>query len=297
MPGTFIDIVILNFNQEKDTVECISSLKEAAYTDYRIILVDNGSADGSGQRIKERFKDIEFLSSAQNLGFTGGCNLGINHSLKSGRAGFILLLNNDTRVSGNLFEELSAVMRTDASIGIAGAVNYYYSRPDEINMSGHRFLWYLGIQRVAGGFEERSKEMQSVSGCCMLVRKEVFEKAGLLDDRYFIYYEDADLCMRARRFGYKVVAVRDAKVWHKISTTFGLKTPGEYYIYTRNQPLFMLKNCPRIFLPDYFLVYFLKISLRIVYFSIVARRDLVLALCHGLEDFIKGRYGKGRLFG
>ncbi|MCM8782282.1 MAG: glycosyltransferase family 2 protein [Candidatus Omnitrophica bacterium] len=291
-----VDIVILNLNQERDTIECIESLKNMHYKNYRILLIDNGSTDGSGVRVKERFKDIEFLRSEENLGFAWGCNLGIKYFLKDGLADYVLLLNNDTKVSEDLLDALLEVGEADKRIGIVGAVNFYYSHPERIHLAGHKFIWWLGIQGVLEKISSKSKEVQGVSGCCMLIKKEVIEKIGFLDERFFSYYEDTDFCLRAKRRGFKVVVARDAKVWHKITKMFGAKTPQTYYIYTRNQPLFMLKNCPIVFLPNYFMVYFLKVFIRIIYFYIVGKRDVAIKILNGFVDFFQCKFGKGRLF-
>lgn len=291
-----VDIVILNFNREADTKECILSLKRMNYKNYRVILVDNDSSDGSGFRIKERFREIEFLRSEKNLGFSGGCNLAIRHSMKQDLAGYILLLNNDTIAGEGLLDSLLSAAESDKATGIAGAVNYYYTDPEKVHMSAHRFLWWLGIQKRLQDLDAAVKEVQSVSACCMLIKKEVIQTIGLFDERFFMYYEDADFCLRAKKAGFKVVAVRAAKVWHKITSVLGTHTPREYYIYTRNQPLFMLKNCPKIFLLVYFCVYFSKVSVRVVYFFSTFRKKIASAILHGAEDFFRGRFGEGRLF-
>ena len=175
-----VDIVILNLNQEADTAECILSLKRMYYKNYRVILVDNGSTDGSGFRIKERFRDVQFLRSEENLGFAGGCNMGIRYSLENSRANYILLLNNDAVVSESLLTALLETVQPDRAIGIAGAVNYYYFWPDKVHMAAHRFFWWLGMQGILTAIEGKSKEVQSVSGCCMMIKKEVRRRQGCL---------------------------------------------------------------------------------------------------------------------
>lgn len=295
--GPIVDIIMLNLNQEQDLIESISSLRDMEYNNYRILLVDNGSTDNSGFHIKERFANIEFLRSEENIGFTGGCNLGIKHSLKSGLASYILLLNSDTKVEENLLGALLEVAQKDERIGVVGAVSYYYFMPDKVHSAGNKFIWPLGIQRRVSTIKSEFEEVQSASGCCMLIKREAVEKIGLLDEKFFAYYEEADFCLRAKRNDFKVVVARDAKVWHKINKTLGSKTYQEYYIYTRNQPLFMLKNCPKIFLPNYFVVYFLKVFVRIIYFSVTFRRAMSKAVLNGFVDFFKGNFGKGRLFG
>ena len=292
-----VGIVILNLNQEQDTLECILSLKKMNYKNYKIILIDNGSSDGSGLRIKEKFKDVEFLRSEKNLGFTGGCNLGANYALKNSLTDYVLLLNNDTKVDENLLTSLLEVAQKDKKVGAAGAVNFYYSQPDTIHMVGSKFIWWLGIQRPVRKVHSLFEEVQSISGCCMLIKKEVIEKIGLFDERFFAYYEESDFCLRAQRNGFKVVVAKEAKLWHKINKILGFKTPQEYYIYTRNQPLFMLKNCPKIFLANYFVVYFLKVSIRVIYFFITKKKDISKAISNGFVDFFKGKFGRGRLFG
>lgn len=292
----FVDIIILNLNQEEDTAACIASLKGMRYREYRVILVDNGSVDGSGTRLKERFADIVLIRNERNLGFAGGCNTGIAHSLNDGRADYIVLLNSDTTVDENLLNALVDGAQASEETGIVGAVTFYHDRPDTVHVAGHRFIWWLGIQQGVRTLDAELKELQSASGCCMLIKKGVFEDIGLFDNRFFSYYEDADLCLRAKQKSYRVVAARGAKVWHAINKVIGSKSPQEYYIYTRNQPLFMLKHCPRIFLVNYFLVYFVKVMVRMVCFCITGRADRAAGIRDGLVDFLKKRFGEGRLF-
>ncbi|MEI8175336.1 MAG: glycosyltransferase family 2 protein [Candidatus Omnitrophota bacterium] len=292
----FVDIIILNWNSERDTAECIRSVEAQSFGDYRVIIVDNGSDDGSGERLRARFPRCEVLRSEVNLGFAGGCNLGIRHALAQERADYFLLLNNDTIVAPEMLELMVREGAMDERRGIIAAVNYYYARPATVHMAAHRFFWWRGMQGIIKDVASACAEVQSVSGSCMLIRKDVIGKIGFFDERYFAYYEDADLCLRARRSGFKVIVVRDAKVWHKIATVLGKGTPREYYIYTRNQPLFMLKNAPRFFLPNYFLVYGAKVLVRIFYFFCTARREKATAILRGWEDFMNGNFGRGRLF-
>ena len=180
--------------------------------------------------------------------------------------------------------------------GVTGAVSFYYDRPDKIHMAGHKFIWWLGIQRPISKIESKVQEIQSVSGCCMLIRKAVIDKIGLLDERFFAYYEESDFCIRAKMAGFKVISARDAKVWHKINKVLGEGTPKEYYIYTRNQPLFMIKNCHKVFLIIFFILYFLKVFLRTGGFFVIGKTDISRAILSGFADFFKGNFGEGRLF-
>ncbi|MCX5715770.1 MAG: glycosyltransferase [Candidatus Omnitrophica bacterium] len=145
--------------------------------------------------------------------------------------------------------------------------------------------------------KERYKQVQSVSGSCMLIKRSVIDRIGLLDERFFAYYEDSDFCLRATRAGFNVVASRNARIRHKMKNTLGSRTPQAYYIYVRNQPLFMIKNCPWIFWPDYFAMYLLKALARIAYFSVTGRPDIAGAVKNGLVDAFSRNFGKGRVFG
>jgi len=294
----FVDIVILNFNREQDTAECILSLARMDYKDYRVIVVDNGSSDGSGSRLKQRFGKIELIRSEANLGFAGGCNVGMTHSMRSGKAAYLLLLNSDAIAGERLLDALTDVAAMDPTIGIVGAINYYYDQPSKVHQAWHSFIWPLG--GIAGRgyypFTAPAKDVQSVPGSCMLIKREVLAAAGLFDERFFAYYEDSDLCLRARRAAFRVVVAAGAKIWHKLSKVVADATPGEQYIYARNQPLFMLKNCPAVFLPLYFARYFLRVTLGSIYCGVTGKARIAHALMRGCSDFMRNRFGEGALF-
>lgn len=291
----FISVIILNYNQEKFTSECISSLRKSAYKNYEVVLVDNGSDDKSWRHLKNQFPDIVLLRNDENLGFCRGVNIGLRYAMDNRNPDCLLMLNNDSIADKNLLFGVSYIFLHNPDIGIVGGVEYIYDKPDTIYQAGHRFIWWLGVQSRIRRIPEGSLvvPVQSVPGSCLAIRGIVLKKVGFLDERFFSYYEDADLCMRVRRIGYKVVYSHSVRIRHRGSQIVKRKTSAEYYFYTRNQPLFMLKNCPRIFLINYFITYVLKVSLRMVGFFVIGKRRLSYAIFKGVSDFLKGRYGKG----
>jgi hypothetical protein len=215
-------IVVLNWNRPDETVQCIKSLYQLDYPNYHILVVDNGSTDNSVEVIRN-LPGIELLVNERNLGFGAGNNRGIQYALERG-AEYVLLLNNDTTVAPSMLSELIMVAEADPYIGIVGPLIYYADRPREVWFAGMRFRY--GLYMVRKGLSLNlplapAEEVDFVSGCGMLVRREVWERVGLFDPRFFMYYEDLDLCVRAKRVGYRIVCATRAHMWHILSASTG----------------------------------------------------------------------------
>lgn len=247
-----IAIVILNWNGFEDTSECISSLQMISCSNYKIVVVDNGSVNDDYQSLKHKFPEIDIIRSETNLGFSGGNNFGINHALNQNPE-YVLLLNNDTIVSPNFIEPLLKLFNEDNKIGIAAPQINYYDEPKKIWTAGGKISKIRGSgfaysDKLENDIIRTIKEVTFVSGCCMLIKKEVLEKVGLFDDNFFLYVEDADLCYRVVKAGYKIVVSPDSKIYHKISrsTSASLSLLPLYYV-TRNRLYFAKKNFPNIY--------------------------------------------------
>jgi GT2 family glycosyltransferase len=241
-------IVVLNWNGKRMTVECIESVKKIGYGNYEILLVDNGSKDGSQECFRSRYPEIELLENKANLGFAEGTNIGIQRAIGE-RADYILLLNNDTTVDENFLSELVNVAEHDSRIGFVGPKVYYYNcrgRRDVIAFAGGRINMWIGKARNLGEREEDrgqyddTKQMSYVEGSCLLVKTEVVQRIGLLDSTLFAYWEEVDWCMRGNRAGYTSVFVPSAKIWHKVAASSG--RVGNTYYFTRNLFWFMKKH-------------------------------------------------------
>jgi len=243
MPRTII--ILLNWNGLSDTLECLASLQHLDYPNYKVIVVDNGSTDDSVGVIRKQFSDATLVENEENLGFTGGNNVGLRHALAQG-ADYALLLNNDTEVKPDFLRHLVTAAEADPAIGIAGPTIYYYEQPDLIWSAGGSIDWRRGQTQMVGlnapdvgQFGAAPREVDFVTGCAMLVNRAVMEQTGLLDERFFAYYEEAEWCVRAQRAGFKIVHVPQAGLWHKITPECRADSPVVHYYMTRNRLLFL----------------------------------------------------------
>lgn len=255
-----IFVSLLNFNGMKNTLACLDSLKDIKKDNFKltIVVVDNASEEKFDLR-SGNIGDtpLVIIKNEKNLGFSGGHNVGIQYCLENG-ADYVLILNNDTYVDKNFLEELLKVSENDKKIGILAPKIYFapgfefhkerYSKKelgkvfwyaggvmDWSNVIGH----HRGVDNIDKGQFDKTEETELATGCCMLIRKEVFEKGGMFDDEYFLYYEDADLGIRTRRKGFKIVYVPKSMIWHKNASSAGGSGSvlQDYYI-TRNRLLF-----------------------------------------------------------
>lgn len=240
-----VSVVVLNWNGKEDTLACLQSLTEVTYRSMRVVVVDNGSSDGSEAAFRASFPDVPVIQSGANLGYAAGNNVGIAYCLKHFDDEFVLLLNNDTVVDPGFLDELvsAAARRLDA--GIFGPKIMFRSRPNVIWFAGG--VWDAPAARfvhIGEGAQEASAggatvEVDFITGCAMLVRRRLLERIGLLDDRFFLTFEDCDLCLRARDAGSHCVYVPAAKIWHAVSASFGaIRSPLGDYFFARNRLLF-----------------------------------------------------------
>jgi GT2 family glycosyltransferase len=222
-------IVILNWNGKEDTLQCLHSVQEVDYSRYRVLVVDNASDDGSVDAIRAAFPAVELVVNESNLGFAAGNNEGMRYALQRG-ADCLLLLNNDTRVDPKVLTALVRACEANPALGLASPKVYYFDRPQVIYYAGARRGWLPLLPRLVGAGEEdhgqceQPQEVDYVWGQAMFIKREVIEKIGLLDPRFFMYYEDADYCLRAREAGYRIACVPSARVWHKVAKG----TEGDY---------------------------------------------------------------------
>lgn len=222
--------ILLNWNGYALTRDCIHSLQTVTTAGLHLVVVDNGSSDGSVAKLRAAFPNITVLESEINLGFAGGVNLGMRHALAAG-ADYILLLNNDTVVAADFLDQLLAQARPRT---ILAPAIYYFDEPDRV--------WSVG-----GGFSDLLLEMtgnhgrhlelrdqplarQFLTGCAMLLPRSIVDEVGFFDERFFMYYEDQDFCLRARQAGYELFTIPTAKIWHKVSASSGGNhSPNERY--------------------------------------------------------------------
>jgi GT2 family glycosyltransferase len=271
------------------------------YQNYRVILVDNCSEDGTEAYIKSYYPEVEYVRSSTNLGYAAGNNLGIKHALM-GKSEYIFVLNNDTEIAPDCLRKLVDILQDDSSVGVVGATIYYHCKPDCIWFNGARLNDRTGdmeaysFKEIDKGQFDRLLESDYAPGCGMLVRSSAIRKCGGIDSRFFIYFEESDWCLQIKRLGYRILIHPKAKVWHKISMAFGKETPTFLYYTVRNNLLFIKKNVP-LKSRCYAYIRCLKkycIQLR----WMLGEQDRqkwakARAICTGILDFLMRRFGRG----
>ena len=223
-PTTKITVVLLNWNSHKMTAECIRSLLAMDGADFEILVVDNGSTDGSVEMLQQEFLQITVLPQERNLGFAAGCNVGIRHALAND-AEHVLLLNNDTLVAPDFLREMLAAIQGDPRIGAVCPKIYFADQPDRLWYAGADFsLWagtakHRGWKEVDHGQFDRHEEITQATGCAMLVRHSALRDVGLLDEQFWAYVEDLDWSLRFLERGYRLAFAPKARVWHCCGAT------------------------------------------------------------------------------
>jgi GT2 family glycosyltransferase len=294
-----ISAILLNYNNEHFTIDCLQSLAHVTYSNLEAVVVDNGSKPESIQAVKAVAGNAIVLELGKNLGFTGGNNEGLKYALANG-ADYIILLNNDTIVAPDMFDILIETMEKDPSIGVVGPMIYYYDAPDLIWSVGGHINWNNGLTNMLGlneqdkgQFGEKPQATDFVTGCALLARRDVWEKIGGLDENFFIYYEETEWCVRASRAGFKIVYVPTAMMWHKIGLDARATTPGYYYYMTRNRLLFASKTKAGL---RTWLGISTELMRTLVSWSLRPkwkdRRHLRGIMLRAIKDYSTGRYGQ-----
>lgn len=236
-----IDVIVLNWNGRDDTLECLASMSRLDYPSYRVVVVDNGSADGSVAAIREQHPGVVILETGTNLGYAGGNNVGIKWSLSHG-ADAILLLNNDTVVAPDLLSALTRAARKLPEGSVIGAAICFFDRPNLLWFGGAHWVpeevgfRITGRRQDASVLPEQPAETDYATGCALFAPASTFRAVGLLDEDFFLTYEETDWCYRARALGFRSYVEREARLWHKVSASFGgIGSPLVRYFLVRNR--------------------------------------------------------------
>lgn len=315
-----IAIVILNYNGTSDTLDCLRSVSQIDYPNFEIIVVDNGSKDSPLEQIKSVFSEIILIQNENNLGFAEGCNVGIKKALER-NCDYVLLLNNDTKVDRKVLSAFAQGALLKPKGGIFGGMILKYHDPDIIDHIGGRwdrkkgdFVSFGSSKHISSVEHNEMKKVDYVCGCFMLIKKEVFEKIGFLEKDFFLIWEEADFCFRAKRQGFEIWTVPEALLWHKISASFTGGTVHSDYFWWRNRLLWIKRNLTffekiniyiKVLIPDFFKLYkltFLKTLqfhyLKLFNLSKIDEKKVMKLLryrsgCRGVSDFFLKRFGPG----
>ncbi|MFH1612101.1 MAG: glycosyltransferase family 2 protein [bacterium] len=315
-------IIILNWNGWQDTIECLKSIEKNNCPNYQVVVVDNGSTNESVAKIKrhceraegERGNLVEIIENKENLGFSGGNNVGMKYALEKG-ADYVLLLNNDTVVDKSFLSALIAVGEKNSKAGLLGSKIYFYNSPivssvimseSEESRSSKNIIWFaggninyfsgkgfhIGLNKIDKGQYDQVKKVDYITGCCLLIKKELIDKIGFLDEDYFLYYEDTDYSWRAKKEGYDRLLVPQSKIWHKCSMGTQEGSPSYIYYHARNRLLMIWKN-GSTFVKMYIhgLVFWKVIKQIFKAIFIKEKRIWAKNIVLGVKDFYLGRTG------
>jgi len=283
-----VSIIVLNWNNFKDTKECLESLEKISYPNHEIIIVDNGSADGSGERIQKEFPNHIYIYNDSNLGFTGGNNVGMKYAVKRG-TDYIFFINNDMIVDKGFLEPLVQAMRNEGA-GLVGPATYHYFQREKIYSAGaHLNFWKTKIK--GHKFTEEFREVDILGGS-FLIKKQVIDKIGYFYEPYFLNFEELDYCFQTRKAGFKIFCEPKSKIWHKIGGTLRRIPATATYYYYRNRLLFIKRNIP--FYLKYPLYLYWNLFLMLRFIERLARKDKKIASAAktALIDFWTGNFGK-----
>lgn len=296
-------ISLINYNGTENTLACLASLEQVAIEDFNlhVVIIDNASKEPFKVN-SSSFKNFSatVITNKHNLGFSGGHNVGMKFALAHG-ADYVIVLNNDTVVDKRLIIGLVEAAEAHANAGII-APKIYFAKGYEYHKDRYKkeelgkVIWYAGgvmdwanllashrgVDEVDHGQFDTLEETAFASGCCMLVKKEVLEKVGLFDERYFLYYEDNDLNQRAKHAGFKILYAPAAKLWHKnAGSAGGSGSVLQDYFISRNRLLFGYTYAPvrtKIAL--------FRESMRVLFTGRAWQKK-------GIEDYYRRKLGKG----
>ena len=239
--------VVLNYNGKKVTLETLESLSQMDYPRVDLVVVDNGSTDGSWEAVAEAFPAVTQVKVEENHGISYGVNHGLRHAMERDYD-YVLLLNNDIEVAPDMLTEMVKVAETDPSIGCVGPKAYYYWDRERLWSAGGILRFKESVTRERGDGEidrgqyDADGEVSYVNGCAMLMRRRALEVTGPWDDDYYLGVEDADWCVRMKRQGFRCVYAHKAILWHMIGFSAGGYKPGRTFQNGRSTAIFVRKH-------------------------------------------------------
>jgi GT2 family glycosyltransferase len=297
MEPPLVYVVIVNWNLRDVTLDCLKSLSQVAYPNCRVLVVDHHSQDGSPEAIARQFPAVEQIVCAENRGSTAGYNTGFRRALDAG-ADYVLLLNNDTYIDPAALDHLVAAAAEDG-VGMVAPLILFADAPQVVWSAGARRsrltldLYDQQGQGQPAGRYQRIIERDFLTSCALLIKREVLETLGLMDEDFFLYHEEMDYTYRARAAGYRLLLVPQARVWHRVSlSSGGSGSPTARYWMAKNLIVYFRKNARGwqwLFIVPWRLASALKMTARLL----AARQwAALLAYWRGLRDGLSFRLSR-----
>ncbi len=274
----FVSIITVNFNQPAVTEQLFASLPPAE--NYEMIVVDNGSTENCIPRWEKEFPHFIFIRSEENLGFAGGNNLG----LRRARGDYFFLVNNDTEFTPGLLQQLISTLEANESVGMVSPKIRYFDQPGLLQYVGYTAMnYFTGRNKCVGQFEvdkgqydDRTGKTAYAHGAAMMVKKVATDKAGMMAENFFLYYEELDWCERIRKAGFEIWVDTKAVIYHKESVSVGKQSALKEYYMNRNRILFERKHAGTFVYPAFMLFFLL----------VVVPRNILNYILHKQFSFI-----------
>lgn len=247
-----VAIILINWNGFAFTKACLASLRKVSYPSFQVILVDNGSVELEGQKLKSEFPEIELLENKANLGFAGGNNVGIRKAMKAGFS-HIMLLNNDTEVEHDFLTLMMSNFQSSPKLGVVQPLIFFLHQKEQLWSAGGKWDAFLGRAITLGDrkflkeYSASDVNLDWATGCCFLVSREAVEAVGGLNEQYFAYFEDVDWSFRIREKGFGIALSTAAKIYHEAGASSkkkhseGTLSADVFYWHVRNQ-FFLLRT-------------------------------------------------------
>jgi len=295
-----VAIVIVNWNKKDETLNLLKSLEGIDYENHEVIVVDNASNDGSVEGIEGQFPDIKLIVNPENIGGTGGFNTGIRYALGKGDFKYVWLLDNDARVENDTLNRLIKAMEEDETIGIAGSRIVDTERRDITVEAGAFIRWdtidvkplFRNKENLKIGAE--IEDVDYVAICSALVRVSSLNKVGLLDERFFFFWDDMDWGLRFKKNRFRVVAVLNSVAYHPAFTE-KRDLHIDLYYGSRNALLTYAKHADFLKRIPIFFNYLRFRSTSLIFFGLSGRKDLMRVGAKGIWDFVVGTWGRNKL--
>jgi GT2 family glycosyltransferase len=286
-------VIVVHWNGLEHTERCLHSLERLTFPNVSVLVVDNGSTDGSGKEIAARFPAVEVLHLPENLYYAGGANRGLRRALARG-FDHAIILNNDTEAAPDLVDRLVEVADSDPAIGLVGPKILHLDRPDLIWSAGgcisywRGMFHHLGLRQPDGPSWSHERDVDYLTGCCILITRAALIDVGYLDTAFTMYSEDADWCVRARRSGYRVVYAPRARLGHRVSAASGGGlTPYKMYHRVRSNLFFFQRHAR----PWHWLTIVILLPLEFAWFAVRqllrGNRRVVQAAFKALSDLAR----------
>jgi len=290
--------VVIAYNQREQTLACLHALSGVPYPGWTVLLVDNGSTDGTAEAIAHSFPQVHVLRLDKNYGYAEGTNVGMSAALAEG-ADYVFLLNNDIWITPDAPGALVATAEADPTIAVVGPKVYYADEPRRIQSAGGIMNWrrmhgrLIGEGEVDQGQYDRPRDVDFVVGCAMLIRAQAWYAVGEFDPAFFLYYEDVDWCLRACRAGFRVLYFPGATVWHTNQGTARSEPGLVAYYTTRNRLVLAQRYANGITRGLIYLGELWRAGRSLRHIVTTHRRAQAIATLQAVYNFFTGQLGQG----